>query len=195
MSTTPNAPVIAALGFFALACNADELPKPTASEFGFGRVASAEEIARADIDVRFDGLGLPPGRGNATEGAATYGAQCAACHGSELEGNPNLGVRPLISDFRHSVNNLPYAPPLFAYIRRSMPLTAPGSLSDNEVYGLVAFLLSGAGINTAPDLVLDAAALAAVEMPNRKNFFTDDDPGVVLPEPAHRKDIGSGLRR
>ena len=185
MSTTPKAMVCAALGFFALACNAEKRPEQTESEFGFGRIASAEEIAGADIDVRFDGLGLPPGRGSATEGAATYDAKCAACHGSELEGNPNLGVRPLVSDFRHSVNNLPYAPPLFAYIRRSMPLTAPGSLSDNEVYGLVAFLLSRAGIDTAPDLILDAAALAGVRMPNRKNFFSDDDSGVALPQPVH----------
>ncbi len=187
MSTTRNALVLVTLGSIALACRAGGLPEQTESEFGFGRSASAEEIARADIDVRFDGLGLPPGRGSAAGGAVTFSAKCAVCHGSELEGNPSLGVRPLISDFRHSVNNLPYAPPLFAYIRRSMPLTAPGSLSDNEVYGLVAFLLTQAGISTTSDLVLDAAALAAVEMPNRENFFADSDSGVALPEPAHRK--------
>ena len=182
MSTISSTMAFAAAGFFTLACNADGLPDQTQSEFEFGRIASAEEIARADIDVRFDGLGLPPGRGSVTEGTATYNTKCAACHGSELEGNPALGVRPLISDFRHSVNNLPYAPPLFAYIRRAMPLTAPRSLSDNEVYGLVAFLLSRAGINTTPDLMLDAAALAAIEMPNRENFAPQSDSGVALPE-------------
>ena len=183
MSITVNVTIFAALGFFALACHADKVSDQTESEFGFGRSASAEEIARADIDVRFDGLGLPSGRGSATEGAGTYGAKCAACHGSELEGNPDLGVRPLVSDFRHSVNNLPFAPPLFAYIRRAMPLTAPGSLSDDEVYGLVAFLLSRAGIISTPEFVLDAAALAAIRMPNRDNFFADPGSGVALPEP------------
>ena len=185
MFTTPKPAVLAALVFLALGCNADEGPKQTESEFGFGRTASAEEIARVDIDVRSDGLGLPPGRGSAKEGAATYGAQCAACHGNELQGNPDLGVRPLVSDLRHSVNNLPYAPPLFAYIRRSMPLTAPGSLSDNEVYGLVAFLLARAAITTAPNLELDAAALAAVQMPNRENFFPHSDSGVARTEPSN----------
>ena len=64
-----------------------------------------------------------------------------------------------------------------------MPLTAPGSLSDDEVYGLVAFLLSRAGIISTPEFVLDAAALAAIRMPNRDNFFADPGSGVALPEP------------
>jgi mono/diheme cytochrome c family protein len=183
MFTIRNIWVLAALSSIA---SAGEPSEPMKSDFGFGRIAKGEEIARADIDVRFDGLGLPPGRGSAAEGALIYSARCALCHGSELEGNPNLGGRPLVGNDRHAVNNLPYAPPLFAYIRRAMPLTAPGSLSDNEVYGLVAFLLTKAGVSTAPDLVLDAPALAAVEMPNRDGFFADSGSGVALPRSPRR---------
>lgn len=153
-------------------------------EFGFGRPANAEDLSAAEIDVRFDGVGLPPGEGSAAEGAALYRAKCVACHGDSLQGNPQLGVRPLVGEVRHAVNNLPFAPPIFGYIRRAMPLDAPGSLSDPEVYGLVAFLLESAGVMPTPGLTLDADSLAAVEMPNRKNFVVAEGVGVSVPNPS-----------
>jgi cytochrome c len=60
---------------------------------------------------------------------------------------------------------------LFDYIRRAMPLTAPQSLTDAEVYGLVAYLLSIDGI-VAADARLDGAALSRVDMPNRRGFVS-----------------------
>ena len=36
--------------------------------YGYGQVATAEQIAGWDIDVRPDGMGLPEGRGTAEEG-------------------------------------------------------------------------------------------------------------------------------
>ena len=54
-----------------------------------------------------------------------------------------------------------------------MPLTDPGSLSNDETYGLVAFLLVETGVINNPNLTLDAASLAAIKMPNRKNFIID----------------------
>ncbi len=76
-----------------------------------------------------------------------------------------------------------YAPPLFDYIRRAMPVRAPGSLSNDQVYSLVAFILAEAGI-TAKEGSLNAASLARVEMPNRDGFIPDDRPDV--PRPAGR---------
>ena len=168
---------------FLIGCGA-EPPRETAaaSPFGFGRPPSVEEVAQTDIDVRFDGAGLPPGSGLAAEGAELYRAKCAACHGGRLEGNPALGVRPLVGDIRHAVNNLPFAPPLFGYIRRAMPLDAPGALTDDEVYALVAFLLERAGVRATPEIPLDARALAAVEMPNRGNFVIAEGVEVDVPE-------------
>ena len=49
-------------------------------------------------------------------------------------------------------NYWPYATTLFDYIRRTMPHNAPGSLSPNEVYAVVAFLL-GIGIPFQPAIV------------------------------------------
>ncbi len=152
-----------------------------AEAFGFGRSADAAAVAAADIDVRFDGAGLPPGAGDAATGEALYGARCVGCHGAQLEGDPSLGARPLVGDVRHAVNNLPFAPPLFAYIRRAMPLDSPGSLADDEVYALVAFLLERAGVADLAGRPLDAATLAAVAMPNREAFFITDGVATTVP--------------
>ena len=177
---------IAGAAVFVADASADE------PEFGLGREATAAEIAAVDVDVRFDGEGLPRGRGTAAEGAALYLVKCASCHGVQLEGSgpasmPSAdsqvyiyGVRPLISEEHYGVNMRPFAPPLFGYIRRAMPLTEPGSLSDDEVYALVAFLLKEAGILESPDHALDAAGLRAIEMPNRSNYVPVAESGVVL---------------
>ncbi|RZN20101.1 cytochrome c, partial [Bradyrhizobium sp. Leo121] len=41
------------------------------------------DIAPWDISIGPDGVGLPPGRGTATEGEAIYVAKCQACHGEK----------------------------------------------------------------------------------------------------------------
>ena len=40
----------------------------------------------------------------------------------------------------------PYATTVFDYVRRAMPFQQPGSLSDDEVYALTAYLLNINGI-------------------------------------------------
>ena len=150
--------------------------------FGFGRAPTTDELSEADIDVRYDGLGLPSGLGSADEGERTYQAKCAACHGTKLEGNRELYIKPLKGERRHAINNWPFAPPLFGYIRRSMPLTAPGSLTNDEVYGLVAYLLQETGLLDRAAKPLDAASLSLVRMPNRSNFVPTTNSGVILPK-------------
>ena len=54
--------------------------------FGLGRVATPEEIAGWDVDIRPDGSGLPPGSGSVEQGEAIYLERCAACHGEFGEG-------------------------------------------------------------------------------------------------------------
>ena len=63
----------------------------------------------------------------------------------------------------------PTATTLFDYIRRAMPITAPQSLTNNEVYAVTAYLLSIDGV-VAKDAVLDAKSLPQVKMPNREGF-------------------------
>jgi cytochrome c len=63
----------------------------------------------------------------------------------------------------------PYATTLFDYIRRAMPLTAPQSLSAEQVYALSAYLLFINGIIDESQN-LDARSLPLIRMPNRQGF-------------------------
>jgi hypothetical protein len=52
-----------------------------------------------------------------------------------------------------------------------MPLNAPQSLTDDQVYAVTAYLLSIDGI-VAADAVLNAETLPTIEMPNRNGFVS-----------------------
>jgi mono/diheme cytochrome c family protein len=155
-------------------------PPPT---LGIGRSATPAEIAALDIDVGPDGVGLPPGHGSAADGAPIYAARCASCHGKTGKEGPNdilVGrlagdAFPFAKDPRapKTIGSYwPYATTVFDYIRRAMPPDKPGSLRDDEVYGLVAYLLSLNELIPA-DAVIDAASLPKVKMPARDHFVPD----------------------
>ena len=93
--------------------------------------------------------------------------------GGELAG----AAKPLTSDTPDQTIGTywPYATTLFDFIRHAMPLHAPGSLTNEEVYALCAYLLAENGV-IAHDAELDAAALAAIVMPNRDGFIWIDAP-------------------
>jgi cytochrome c len=65
----------------------------------------------------------------------------------------------------------PYATTLFDYVRRAMPLNESKSLSNDEVYAVVAYLLHLNGIIGENDTV-DAGTLPKVRMPNADGFVT-----------------------
>jgi len=165
-------PVAGAVALSALAGAAD-LPAPVPR---LGEPAHAAAIAAWDRDVMPSGAGLPPGSGSAGEGAPLFAERCAACHGPQGIGGSAeelAGARmTLTSDWPDKTIGTywPYATTLFDFIRRSMPMDAPGSLSDAQVYALTAYLLWRNGIIDA-DQVLDAGTLAAVRMPNRDGFI------------------------
>jgi len=146
---------------------------------GLGQALSAAEVAAININVFPNGAGLPPGRGTVADGQALYAARCEACHGvrgsggsaDELAGGAH-GLRGNPPD-KTIGTYWPYATTLFDYIRRSMPPTAPRSLSDDEVYALTAYLLSLNGIINGGD-TLDAVSLARIRMPNRDGFIPVD---------------------
>ena len=151
--------------------------------FGIGRAATPAEIAALDIDVGPDGVGLPPGRGTAADGAPIYAARCASCHGKTGKEGPNdvlVGrlpgdAFPFARDPRapKTIGSYwPYATTVFDYIRRAMPPDKPGSLKDEEVYGLVAYLLSMNELIPA-DAVIDASSLPKVKMPAHDHFVPD----------------------
>ncbi len=148
---------------------------------GLGHEASAEELGAAGYTVFPDGTGLPAGSGTVSEGKAVYQQFCAACHGRNAEGDEAAalvgGRESLTSERpRKTVESYwPYATSLWDYIRRSMPYESPGSLSDDEIYAVVAHLLHLGGI-VGEDAVLDRETLPKVEMPNRDGFVSDDRP-------------------
>lgn len=170
---------------------ADPAPaRPVAlpASFNLGRAASAAEIKAWDIDVNPTGAALPEGRGTYDAGQKLYAEKCAACHGAKGEGMPPvypmlIGAEPrdfsFADDFKkHKTigNYWPYATTLYDYINRAMPLTQPGSLSPDEVYSLVAYLLAENGV-IGRDVAMDAKSLPAVKMPGRDHFVTDDRTG------------------
>lgn len=148
------------------------MPQMSQGSLGFGRSVGAAEIARYDGDIHTDGTGLPEGSGNVALGREIFEIQCAICHGENLEGVPEMGARTM-HEGRRDIKKLPYATSMFDFIRRAMPLTDPGTLSNDETYGLVAFLLVETGVIDDPNLTLDAKSLAALKMPNRANFIID----------------------
>ena len=142
-----------------------------------GVAATADQVAGWDVSIGPDGAGLPPGSGTVAAGAAVYAAKCLACHGEKGAGKPNdqlVGGQGTIATpnaVRTVGSYWPYATTLFDYIRRAMPVVAPQSLGNDEVYALTAYLLSLNGV-IADDAVMSAATLPKVVMPNRDNFVS-----------------------
>jgi mono/diheme cytochrome c family protein len=160
---------------------------PKTARLGIGRPATPDEIRALDIDVNPSGVGLPEGRGTVAEGAATYAAKCASCHGPNGENGKSdrLVGRDSGENFafakdaklvRTIGNYWPYATTLFDYTARSMPFPQPGTLTANEVYGLVAYLLSLNKI-VPETAVMDKTTLLKVVMPARDRFVMDNRAG------------------
>jgi cytochrome c len=142
-----------------------------------GRTPSAAELQAIDLSITPDGRGLPAGAGTAEQGAAVYAAKCQTCHGVNGAGGPNDrltgGIGSLASPkpVKTIASYWPYATTVFDYVRRAMPITAPQSLSNDEVYAVTAYLLSVDAI-VPKDAKLDAESLPRVRMPNRDGFVS-----------------------
>ena len=152
-----------------VACHSPE-PKPT--HFGFGRPATTREIDSMAIAIKPDGHGLPQGHGDPATGAILYKRQCASCHGVTGREGPFpklVGTRNDTGKAKTIGNYWPYATTVFDYIRRAMPLNAPGSLNNDEVYSLTAYLLNANKI-IDEKTIIDSAALPRIIMPAR-NYY------------------------
>ena len=143
-----------------------------------GRIAAPEEIASWDISIGPDGAGLPPGSGTPKQGEAVYTAKCLVCHGEKGAGKPNdalVGGRGTLAGDQPPVKTVgsfwPYAMTLFDYVRRAMPLNESKSLTNDEVYAVIAYLLQLNGI-IGENETINAQTLPRVQMPNRDGFMT-----------------------
>jgi len=164
-------------------------PAPVTSQrLGIGRIATPEEIAGWDIDIRPDGQGLPAGNGTVKQGEPLYLARCAACHGEfgESAGRwPILmgGAGTLASyDPVKSIGSYwPYASTVMDYIRRSMPFGNAQSLSNDELYAITAYVLYLNDVIKDENFELNAKSFTSIKLPNQPNFI-DDDREVVEKE-------------
>jgi cytochrome c len=163
--------------------DASLLPAPVPPEtFAFGTAADAARIAAWDIDVRADGVGLPAGSGTVQQGERVYQQRCLSCHGAAGAGGSagQLVGRAPWEDTPPTPKTVgsywPYATTLFDYMVRAMPQDAPGSLSADDTYAVIAYILNLNEIVPA-DAVMNATTLPAVVMPARDKFVVDNRTG------------------
>lgn len=160
----------------------------SACAYDFGRTPTPDEIKLWDIDVLPDGTGLPVGSGAAAQGKAVYADNCAACHGEKGEGGPKdklvggQGTLATATPVKTIGSFWPYATTLFDYVHRAMPYPAPSSLSVDDTYSVVAYLLSLNGIIPA-DEKIDQVSLRKVQMPNRSGFIREPEFANIKPMP------------
>ena len=156
-------------------------PSLLAAPLGIGRVPDSARRAALPEPIGRDGAELPPGAGTPANGATIFAERCAACHGATGREGPDpvlvggIGTLASAEPVQTIGSYWPYATTLFDYIRRAMPFTAPGSLRDDDVYALTAFLLAANGIIGREEM-LDRTSLPRVVMPNAQGFDTDTRP-------------------
>ena len=151
-----------------------------AEKFGLGRAALPSEVAAWDWDINALGEGLPPGSGDALIGEEIFAEKCAACHGDFAEGIDNW---PKLAGGADTLNHedplktvgsyWPHLTTAYDYIKRSMPYGNAGTLNDDEVYAIVAYILYSNDL-IDDDFVLSDENFMEFEMPNKAGFVVDD---------------------
>jgi cytochrome c len=156
----------------------------------FGTKATKEQIKAWDTDTRPDGKGLPvDGQMSVLDGSEVYIAKCATCHGDFGEGvdrfpvlaggEGTLTLHPETGGDEGPLKTVgsyaPYISPFFWYIQTAMPLSAPKSLTNSEVYGILGYILQLSeiqvnGEDIDDETIIDRDFILAVHMPNEKGF-------------------------
>ena len=174
-----------ALVLASAVCPADDIPTHDA-RLHIGTAVTSEVFASWNITVFRDGAGLPPGSGNAVAGEKTFELHCARCHGPlgtrYIGGNQHRNY-PSLWGGKGTLNTgepvqtigsyWPYATSVFDYIQRAMPFWNPKTMSDNDIYGLTAYLLFRNEI-IDKETIIDKNVLHRINMPNRYGFVQTD---------------------
>ncbi|MWB77910.1 c-type cytochrome [Pseudooceanicola sp. 216_PA32_1] len=167
------------------AAHAEEMP---VRKLGLGRPALPEEIAAWDLDVRPDGQGLPEGSGDVWTGDEIFSERCASCHGDFAEGRGNwpklAGGMDTLADkdpLKTVGSYWPYLTTTWDYVHRSMPFGDAQTLSPDEVYAVVAYILYSNDI-VDEDFTLSNENLLDIAMPNADGFILDDRPQTEYPQ-------------
>ena len=155
-------------------------PLMAQSKYGLGRPALPQEVAAWDHDVRPGGIGLPPGSGDVLTGETAFADKCAACHGDFAEGVGNwpklAGGDGTLAD-KDPVKTVgsywPYLSTVWDYVNRSMPFGNAQTVTPDEVYAIVAYILYSNYL-VDEDFTLSNENFADVEMLNASGFIMDD---------------------
>ncbi|APG46669.1 c-type cytochrome [Phaeobacter porticola] len=152
----------------------------SAEKLGLGRPALPVEIAAWDLDVAPDGTGLPEGSGDVFTGEEIFAEKCAVCHGDFAEG---VGNWPKLAGGQGTLDHddplktvgsyWPYLSTTWDYVNRSMPFGDAQSLTPDEVYAIVAYILYSNDL-VEDDFELSKATFTDVELPNTDGFIIDD---------------------
>jgi mono/diheme cytochrome c family protein len=137
----------------------------------------------APAPVPTDAAALPPAAApaprssafadQAKAGAALYGTHCGSCHGdhgNDGKAPPVVGLKqgalPLAPPKKAKLRTMPFktVADVAAFVVKTMPPKAPGSLSAEDYYAILAFDLQANGIDLG-DKKLDAALAATLEIP------------------------------
>lgn len=156
--------------------------------YGLGRTALPEELAAWDVDVLPDGRGLPEGRGDVWTGEEVFVDKCASCHGDFAEG---VGNWPALAGGFDTLANedpvktvgsyWPYLSTAWDYINRSMPFGEAGTLTADETYAIVAYIMYSNHL-VDDDFELSHENFTEVEMYNADGFVVDDRPELEYAE-------------
>ncbi|WP_432449999.1 c-type cytochrome [Aliiroseovarius marinus] len=151
-----------------------------AEKLGLGRAATDAEVAAWDLDVFPDGSNLPDGSGDVWTGEEVFADACAVCHGEFAEGAgnwPKLAGGMDTLDHEDPLKTVgsywPYLSTTFDYVRRSMPFGAAGTLSNDDVYAIVAYILYSNDL-VDDDFTLSKDTFKDVVLPNAEGFIVDD---------------------
>jgi cytochrome c2 len=171
-------------GLIAATCAAPAF----AEKFGLGRAALPEEVAAWTLAVHPNGSGLPDGSGNAIDGEEIFVEKCASCHGDFAEGIDNwpklaggMGTLNRDDPLKTVGSYWPYLSTTFDYVRRSMPFGAAGTLTDDETYAIVSYILFSNDL-IADDFELSKETFLDVKMPNADGFFVDNRASAEYPQ-------------
>ena len=153
-------------------------------KLGLGRTALTEEIAAWDVDVVPGGRGLPDGSGDVATGEEVFADKCASCHGDFAEGADNWPVLAGGFDTLGDADPVktvgsywPHLSTAWDYINRSMPFGEAGTLTANETYAIVAYILYSNDL-VEDDFELNRDNFADFEMHNKDGFIFDDRPAI-----------------
>jgi mono/diheme cytochrome c family protein len=125
-----------------------------------GSIAGAAALGIGDAAQRLGAQIVVPTRALAqgnqvASGQQVYQQACASCHGDFGEGfedaPPLIGAGTQIADYRTAAR-------LYNFISSEMPADEPGSLSSQQYYDVLAYLLDQNGLNPSGEPVNSSTA-------------------------------------